>query len=341
MSFSVLARLTSIALKQFDSVDFIWHGGETMLVPMSFYEKAVALQARFLRPGCRVFNRIQTNGTRIDDRWAEFFKEWNFGVGVSLDGPREMQDRYRLHVGGQSSYDEVIRGLDVLKKHEIPFACLTVIDEEVLRRGPDYIFDFYLRIGVKDFSFISAKPINVPGAGAHTPAFHYADPGRYTDFLCRLYDRWLEHGDDSIHVREFTTVTDRLAERTGGHCTMEGRCLGRFFIVEPNGEIAHCDLFLGDPNYDFGNIMNQTFPDITQSAAMQRLVNEDAAAKENMRSHCDAFEVCSGGCPHDRYLSVRHDPNHSTECCGMRTLISHIKARGPMKKKPARLQVVA
>ena len=137
MSFRVLAHVIASAMATFDSVQFIWHGGETTLVPISFYKKAMALQARYLRPGCTVRNDLQTNGTRIDDEWAEFFRENQFGVGVSLDGPREIHDRQRLDAGGKPSFDRVLGGLDTLRRHGIPSSILMVVDEDTLALGPD------------------------------------------------------------------------------------------------------------------------------------------------------------------------------------------------------------
>jgi uncharacterized protein len=328
MSFRVLARLIGAAMQQYDHVEFIWHGGEPTVIPLEFYKKAVALQARFLRPGCTVHNDLQTNATRLDDRWATFFKDWNFGLGVSLDGPREMQDRQRQYAGGRSSYDDAVCGIEVLKRHGIPVNVLMVVDEDTLEAGPDRTFDFMLTLGVSTFGCLAATPPVQPDAVPGTRAAHYVDPPRMNRFLSRMYDRWLEHGDPAIRIREVSTIHDRMKDRDSrGFCTMDGDCLGHYFIVEPNGDIAHCDLFQGDPRYSFGNITTTSFTDIVQSEALQRLKTANAQALRVMEQHCPEFQTCLGGCPHERYISYRHNLAHSEKCCGKYDLISHIRSR--------------
>jgi uncharacterized protein len=341
MSFSVLARMISSALQEFDEVQFIWHGGETTVVPIEFYQKAVALQARFLRPGCRVRNDIQTNATRLDDKWATFFKEANFGVGVSVDGPRELHDRHRLDAGGQSSFDNVIRGIELLKRHQVPVSALMVVDEATLAIGPDRIFEFFLERGIPAFGCLDAKPKNQPDALRGTPASTYLGQERMTKFMTRLYDRWLEHGDRNILIQEFALIQSRIAGKGRRSCTMEGNCFGRFFIVEPNGEASHCDLFLGDPAYNFGNVLQLSFTEMAQSEKTARLKQANDHAVNVMREHCPEFATCMGGCPHDRYISYRHNPAHSEKCCGKYSLISHIRSRLREQEQLNPLRVVA
>lgn len=341
MSFSVLARMISSALQEFDDVQFIWHGGETTVVPIEFYQKAMAIQARFLRPGCNVRNDIQTNATRVDDKWGRFFKEANFGVGVSLDGPQELHDRHRLHAGGRGSYEDVIRGIEVLKRHRVPVSVLMVVDEATLALGPDRTFDFFLARGITAFGCLGAKPKNQPDAVPCTPAVPYVVPERMTRFMTRLYDRWLEHGDPKIKIRELAFIQSRIEGKGMRGCTMEGDCLGHYFIIEPNGEASHCDLFLGDSAYSFGNVQLLSFTEMIQSEKMARLKQANDHAVNVMREHCAEFKTCMGGCPHDRYISHRHNPAHSESCCGQYGLISHIRSRLRGQQHPNPLRVVA
>lgn len=328
MSFTVLAHLVSSALANFDNVQFIWHGGEPTLVPIEFFQKAMALQARYLRSGCTVRNDFQTNATRIDDRWAQFFKSNSFGVGVSLDGPPELQNRQRPRIGGKPSYEHVIRGITTLRRHDIPVSVLMVVDDDTLALGPDAVFDFFLSLGIKKYGCLAAKPHVNPSASPGTPARPYVEPKRMTEFLCRLYDRWLSHGDSEIQIRELHAILSRLTMSRRGFCTLEGNCLGHYFIAEPNGEIAHCDLFLGDPAYSFGNILNTGFEEICHGAKLNTLKSENACAVAKL-SHCAEYEICMGGCPHDRYISYRHNSSHTEECCGLRELIAYVRSRIP------------
>lgn len=330
MSFPVLARTIFAALSDpdHDAVDFIWHGGETTMLPIRFYEKAMFVQSRFRRPGQRVSNLIQTNGTRLTADWVRFLRDAEFGVGISLDGPPEVHNQYRVYASGRPSFDGVLRGIGLMKEAGVPFSVLMVLDEDALAIGPDRIFDFFLEHGIKNFGVLPAKPANLPDAVPGTPTTHYIETSRFNIFLARMYDRWCEHGDASIHIRDLDGLSTRIAGKDSKFCTLNGRCFGEFFLVEPDGRLAHCDLFLGDPRYDLGNVMGQDFAAVRRSAKLLALSAENAAALEEMRN-CPAFSICNGWCPHSRYISQRHNSMHTDNCCGLRSLIDHIRSRVP------------
>jgi uncharacterized protein len=328
MTFSVLTRLMAAALcdPTHDVVRFTWHGGETTLVPIGFYEKALWLQARFLRPGQVVVNSIQTNGTRLTPEWARFLRANEFNVGLSIDGPPEIHDRYRRDVAGRPTFASVARGIAVLREHRMPFNVLMVIDEAGLALGPDRLFDFCLEMGIRQYGLNFVAPVNQPDASPGTPTEHYVDPQRMVPFLTRLYDRWREHGDPKIHIREVEALRMRLAARPTYFCTLAGGCFGELFGVEPNGEVVHCVDFVGDPRYTLGNIVTDDFATLRRSAAMMALRAENEETLAAMRA-CPNFAVCNGWCPRERYTSLRHNPRHRADCCGLRNLIDHIRAR--------------
>jgi uncharacterized protein len=328
MRFPVLAQLTARALADpsHDIVEFIWHGGEPTVLPRSFYERAVYLQARLRRPGQEVRNSLQTNGTRIDDAWAEFFREFEFRASVSLDGPPEVHDRYRLYASGRPSFDDVRRGLDTLRKNGVPVGVLMVIDRTALELGPDSIFDFFVREGIDNYGLLAAKPTNQPDAAPGTPTSHYVTAAEMNAFLQAYFDRWLTHGDPSIRVRELEGLMKRLSGRGSSVCTFAGGCLGRYYLVEPDGEVAHCDLFVGDPGYTVGNVFDDSFASFRNGAILTGLRGANDRALNAMRG-CREFDVCNGWCPHERYIASRHDPGYSADCCGLRDLIDHMRKR--------------
>jgi uncharacterized protein len=327
MSFATLARLVAEALRQYHAVSFIWHGGETTVMPLSFYRKAMAIQARFRKPGQPISNQLQTNGTLLDDSWACFLRDNQFNVGVSIDGPAEIHDRYRLRVGGQPSFRLVMRGIDLLRAHGVKFGIIMVLDEGALELGPQRMFDFVLELGVDSISMLPARPTNAPDAPPGTPTTHYVDAAQATRFFRGLYDRWLEHGDPRIKIRELDNIRERLQQRGAAACTMAGGCLGQYFLVEPNGEIAHCDLFVGDGRYTYGNIMDSSLADMLGGEPLRRLQEDNERSVARMRAACAEFALCNGGCPHDRYTHLHHDPLFSTGCCGQAELIAHIRSR--------------
>lgn len=328
MSFPVLAAMTERVLADpaHRSVEFIWHGGEPTLLGQAFFERAIYTQAKLRRPGQTIANSLQTNATRIDDDWARFLKSNRFSVSVSLDGPALVHDQQRRDVAGRGSYDGVRRGIDILKRHGLPASVLMVVDRQTLALGPDFVFDFCLDQGLTSFGLLAAKPRNAPDAQPGERAEHYVTPGEMGRFLSRLFDRWIEHGDPTIRIREFGSLLKRLTGRPGTTCVLAGNCFGSYFLVEPDGEIAHCDLFSGDPAYTFGNIVTDSFATLRAGPAMQALRRQRHTALEAMQS-CPNFAVCSGWCPHEQYTASRHDLDHTPGCCGLGGLIDHMRSR--------------
>jgi uncharacterized protein len=328
MAFPVLVRMTAAALQdpEHTSVSFFWHGGEPLVLSREWYEKALYLQARLRRPGQRVVNALQTNATLLDGAWARFFRAHDIRVSLSLDGPPDLHDRHRVHASGRPTFGDVVRGMDVLREHGVPFSVLMVIDEPALALGADRIFDVFLELGVARFGLIAATPTNQPHAGPATPAAHYVDSARMTDFLIRMYERWREHGDARIRIRELEAIRQRVAGHGAALCTLAGGCLGRYFAIEPSGDVAHCDVFVGDPRYTLGNVMHQSFTELCEEPAMHALRAENEATLRAMQA-CPSYGICNGACPHDRYLAVRHDAGYRPDCCGWQRLIEHVRAR--------------
>jgi uncharacterized protein len=328
MPFPVLAHLAAKALQDpaYDSVEFIWHGGEPTVLPHAFYEKAVHLQARFGRPGQRVANSLQTNCTRIDAKWARFFRDFRFDVSISLDGPPGLHDAHRPYVSGRPSSADVMRGVEVLREHGVPLSALMVVDRAALALGPDPIFDFFVAQGIDHYGLLAAKPVNVPGAAPGTPAAHYVTPSEMNRFLCAYFDRWVAHGDPRIRVREFAGLLDRLDGRPSRVCTLAGSCFGRYYLVEPDGTVAHCDLFDGDPAYTLGDVLSGSFASFAAGPAMGALRSAREGELADMVA-CPDFAVCHGWCPHERYTASRHDPSCTPDCCGLRDLITHMRKR--------------
>lgn len=328
MRFPVLLSLTRAALEDptHDYVDFIWHGGETTVLPREFYQRAVLLQQRLRRPRQVVHNVIQTNATRLDEAWVRFFRDYEFRVGISLDGPRQIHDAHRRHRSGRPSFDDVVNGIQLLRDGGVPFTVLMVVGEEAVALGPQAVFDTFESLGVKEYGLIEVKPENQPEATPGTPADNYLSPGMMGPFLAAYYDYWRERGDSRVKVRELRAIENRVRLVDPGICKLGGPCLGDYFLVEPDGEIAHCDLFKGDPSYTLGSIVESSFAELRRSPALQRLKAEDARQRLEM-SACPEFATCQGWCPHERYLGRRHDPHHSSGCCGLRPLIEHVRSR--------------
>jgi len=342
MSFETVARVTAGVLHHADvhSALFTWHGGEPMLLPLDFYRFALEAQSRFRRADQRIGNAVQTNGTLLSDERCQFLADNRFYVGVSIDGPRSLQDIQRPFISGRGSSETVHRGMRLLKDWGIEHGVLMVIDRAAIELGPRAMFDFILSLGVKKIGFNAARPTNDPSFFDRPKAFrqypaHYTNETDNTAFLLGLYEEWERNKDANIQIRELEALRLRIDGGEAHLCTLAGGCIGKHFVIEPNGDFAHCDLFLGDPAYTFGNIYESDFKTILQSEAMVPLLRIEERSQQRM-SRCPYYTVCNGGCPHDRYVAMRYDSKYDEGCCGQHDLISGlIKRMNSQKPAPA------
>ncbi|UCF17475.1 MAG: radical SAM protein, partial [Phycisphaerales bacterium] len=338
MSFAVMAHMIARALADRDRVRFIWHGGEPTLLPISFYEKALLVQARLRRPKQNIGNSFQTNATKLTPAWARFFRANDIQVGISIDGPAHLHDSYRRYRSGKGSYDHVIRGLNLLKEHEVQFSGLVVVDERTLKYGARRLLDFLVGQGIRSFALLPAKPRNEPAAKRRTTTSHYIEPARVNAFLMDLYDAWLSRGDQDVKIRELEALKAQIKGVSGRSCTLSGKCWGHYYTIEPDGTVGGCDVFSGDPRYTLGNVMNASFAKLARSEGLLQLKKEHRQATEAMKG-CPEFPVCKGWCPHERYVSIRHNKSHRDGCCGLRDLIAHLRNRMAEEPKMSSQQV--
>lgn len=328
MPFETLLQLTSKSLtsKAARRIDYMWHGGEPLLMGRSFYEKALALQNHFAKSNQIITNSIQTNGTLLDDSWCEFISEYGFSVGISVDGPAIIHDSTRRDSAGRGSLKKVMRGIQKLRDAKIHFGVLTVLTNDVLELGPSALFGFLVDdLGVDSFSLLPARPDNVPGTGER-PTNDYVDNRAYANFMTKMFDLWLERDDPKINIRELTSLTRVILGGLPTVCTLAGGCIGSYFHVEYNGDLWHCDKYLGDDEYRIGNIVDTDLDAILVGSRLQSLAHQESKAHSSL-STCEYYGVCNGGCPHDRYEIMRFSGSSSISCCGLNALIAHIETR--------------
>lgn len=333
ISFEVLANLTAKALapNKYRLVNFIWHGGEPLLLGIDFFKKALSLQEAFINDNQYVMNSIQTNGTLLNEEWCEFFRRNRFNVGVSIDGPEEIHNLNRSYMTGKGSFQDIVKKLDLLRSFNISFGILLVLNENSLRLSPPEIFEFMINdLKVKSFSFLPAVPSNIPGhevagdsSGGDTQA-NYFTLDSYSDFMIEIFDYWYSLDDPEIKIRELEGITRSILRGNPQLCTLAGDCIGSNYHIEAEGDVYHCDRFLGDENYHLGNVLTDTFESILESDKFLGLLEDERAGLDELSS-CEYFDICNGGCPHDRYIAAKYVPGYAGECCGQGKLIAHIK----------------
>jgi uncharacterized protein len=321
MTFPVLARTIRDALRDpsVRAVDFVWHGGEATVLPIAFYRKAFWLQERFRRPGQKVLNTLQTNATRLTDDWLAFLREHEVSVGVSLDGPPEIHDARRIDALGRPTSARVREGLERLRAAGIPrWGALMVVDDVMCAAGARRLLEYLAEIDVRRVALLNVLPEN-PAADAEEAGAYLPFP-RFVEFLRELYHEWNGHYRDRLAVRE---LADLMGQLEGGEpqiCVFAGGCFGSYLTVEPTGEVAACDKYIGAADYRFGNVLETGLTGAGLSERLAAVREENRVAVERMRT-CRWFSVCHGGCPHDRYTGERRLPGYDGRCCGLAPLL--------------------
>ena len=260
-----------------DHILFTWHGGETLMRPLDFYQKVVKLQAQYGR-GRVIENSIQTNGTLLTDSWCRFFKENNWLVGVSIDGPQEFHDEYRLTKQGRPTFVKVMQGINLLNKHGVEWNALAVVNDF----NADYPLDFYHFFKDIHCKYIQFTPI-VERINPHADGRHLAAPDEETrdgvtdfsvspeqwgEFLCTLFDEWVRNDVGEYFVQLFDATLANWAGVMPGICSMAETC-GHAGVMEFNGDVYSCDHFVF-PEYKLGNIYSKSLIEMMNSATACR-----------------------------------------------------------------------
>ncbi|MDE7166172.1 MAG: anaerobic sulfatase-maturation protein [Bacteroidaceae bacterium] len=297
-----------------NEVLFTWHGGETMMRPLSFFRKAVELQRKYAN-GKTISNAIQTNGTLITEDWARFLHEENWLVGVSIDGPQEFHDQYRRTPQGKPSWVKVRKGIDLLNRFAVEWNAMAVVNDF----NGDYPVEFY-RFFRDDLQcrYLQFTPI-VEQMPDGKPAPFNVRPRQWGDFLCSVFDEWVEHDDvGKMFVQIFDATLCNWVGVMPGVCSMARNC-GHAAVMEWNGDVYACDHFVF-PQYKLGNIRENTLMDMMygpRQTAFGRMKQEGLS--EDCRQ-CQWLFACNGECPKNRILPG----GRNYLCEGYRQFFEHV-----------------
>ena len=220
-----------------DDIEFIWHGGEPLLAGLEFYREAVEIQHAWRQQGKKITNFLQTNATLITPEWVRFFTENDFLVGVSLDGPKEFHDQVRRYPTEKGSYDEVMKGIDLLRQAEIFNGIICGIST-VNYGFPKEIFNFFLVENIKKLKFARVKNIG----HCNNVSSLVISPAQYADFMIAIFDLWLELDDPEVEIRDIQSVVSLILEGNKRECIYMGQC-NQFVTVYSDGSIYGCDSF--------------------------------------------------------------------------------------------------
>ena len=300
---------------------FSWQGGEPTLMGLDFYGRAVALQRKFAA-GKRIGNTLQTNGVLLDDQWARFLADEKFLVGLSLDGPEELHDRYRRNRDGAPSFARTMRALETLKRSRVEFNVLACINRETSQRPKD-VYRFFRRNGVQFIQFI---PVAERAGDGPTP--WSVEPEAYGDFLIGVFDDWVREDVGRIFVMNFEWTLAAWAGAPQTACTFAARC-GGALIVEHNGDVYSCDHFMA-PEYRLGNILIDDLRAMVNSEKQRAFGAAKETALPAACKNCDMLFACRGGCLKHRFaVSPSGDQGVPYLCAGAKKFLRH--TAGDMK----------
>ncbi len=309
MSDEVLERLVKDYMQlKFPLAGFAWQGGEPTLMGLDFYKKVVELQKKYGSPGQEVGNSLQTNAVLIDDKWAPFLHENNFLIGISIDGPKEFNDYYRLDHSGSGTFDKVLRALKTCKEHKVEFNTLTLLNN-INTEHPDRVFDFLIENGVKFLQFIPCVELD-PATDKVTD--FSITPAQYGEFLCRIFDRWYEYGPTKLSIRDFDSVLSYYVAGKHTICTFDKQC-SQYIVIEHTGDAFTCDFFV-EPKWRLGNIFETPIQKLAAGSKKRAF----ARAKQNLCNKCLVcrhLAVCRGGCMKDRAPFARNSFGKESYFC--------------------------
>ncbi len=328
-----------------DEVVFSWQGGEPTLLGVGFFEKVVALQKKHAKPGQRIENDLQTNGTLLDEDWARFLKEHNFLVGLSIDGPREIHDHFRVTKHGEPTFDKVFAAAQMLRRHGVRFNTLTCVNRfnasrpldvyRFLRRelGSTYL-QFIPIVEPRDFETVAPQkwdPTRLPVLGAPESRPDHpqsvvkpwsVDPEEYGYFLSKIWDEWLARDLGKVLVNFCETLVVQRMGLPSQVCVYAENC-GKGVAVEHDGSVYSCDHYVY-PEYRLGNVQQASLGDLVFSPTQVRFGYAKSETLPAYCRQCDHLADCWGECPKNRLLRTPDgEPGLNYLCAGLKRFFRH------------------
>jgi uncharacterized protein len=301
-----------------DRVVFSWQGGEPTLLGVEYYRRALALQRRHGR-GRRVENALQTNGTLLDDEWGRFLKENGFLVGISIDGPPALHDRSRIDAKQRPSSRRVLRGLEVLQRHGVPFNTLTCVSAGNAG-SPLEVYRYLKQIGSRHLQFIPVVE-QVPGQpGTVTPQSVTGE--QWGRFLRAIFDEWVRSDVGEAYVDMFELSLAKWVGVPGGLCVHAETC-GDALAIEHDGSVYSCDHYV-DPEHRLGSIRERSLAQLAGGAQQTKFGQDKSHRLPDACYACPVLFACNGGCPKHRFAGP--DGAHNHLCQGYRAYFTHVDA---------------
>ena len=320
---------------------FTWHGGEPLMRSIDFYKKALALQKKYAH-GKQIDNVIQTNGTLLTDEWCEFFAQNHWLVGISIDGPQKYHDHYRVTPAGKPSWEKVVQGIQLLKKHRVEWNAMAVVNAY----NAEHPLEFYHFFRDNGCQYLQFTPIverltehedgRTLASLADEKEFPLTDasvtPEQWGNFLCTIFDDWVRHDVGKTFVEIFDCTLANWMGVLPGICAYSKEC-GHAGIMEHNGDVYSCDHFVF-PEYKLGNIKDQSLIDMLYGEQQQEFSRLKHTSLPRQCKECDMEFACHGECPKNRFEKDKFgEPGLNYLCKGYYQYYSHVAPYMDFMKK--------
>jgi len=335
MSMELLEEYTRqyIEANEVPEVTFVWHGGEPLMAGLEYYRKAIGFQQKYAG-GKTIINSLQTNGTLLNADWCRFFHDHNFLIGISIDGPRDIHDAFRVNKAGRPTFDKVMAGISQMVQYKVEYNTLSVINIKSEGRGAE-VYRFLKSVGSRFMQFLPAvehvlpavngkRPVIVkPGTqGSVMAPWSVSAPG-YGRFMTDIFDEWVLSDVGTYFVQAFDMTLAQWVGVKPGLCIYSETC-GDAVVVEHNGDVYSCDHFVY-PEFKLGNILETELTDLYQS---QKQFDFGIRKRNNLPRQClrcEYYFVCRGECPKHRFLKTEYgEDNLNALCEGFKYYYHHV-----------------
>lgn len=334
MSDDMLEQFTRkyIEAQTMPQVLFTWHGGEPLMRSIDFYKKALALQKKYAH-GKQIDNVIQTNGTLLTDEWCEFFAQNHWLVGISIDGPQEYHDHYRVTPDEKPSWEKVMQGISLLKKHRVEWNAMAVVNAY----NAEHPLEFYHFFRDNGCQYLQFTPIverltehedgRTLASLADDREIPLADasvtPQQWGNFLCTIFDNWVRHDVGKTFVEIFDCTLANWMGVLPGICAYSKEC-GHAGVMEHNGDVYSCDHFVF-PEYKLGNIREQSLIDMLYGEKQQAFSRLKHTSLPRQCKECEMEFACQGECPKNRFEKDKYgEPGLNYLCQGYYQYYTHV-----------------
>jgi uncharacterized protein len=300
-------------------INFSWHGGEPTVLGLDYFRKIVSIQKKHTPVDRCIQNGIQTNGTLLDEEWCNFLATENFMVGISIDGPQEMHDRYRVTKNQKPTFEQTLDGYKLLQKHQVLCEILCVVNAYNVRY-PSEVYHFFKQLHTKFISFLPLVEKNLNSESMVSA--HTVPSEAFGDFLCTVFDEWIQQDIGQIKIQIFEEAARSAFEQEHTLCIFRKTC-GGVPVIEHNGDFFSCDHYV-NTQHKLGNIQNISLVELLESPEQIAFGQAKLDTLPHYCRSCEVRDMCNGGCPKNRFIRT---PDGETGlnylCAGYKKFFNH------------------